>query len=238
MATTTAKLTLSSADLLSDTLGLNVTSTLTNAGGIIGMTQSKGLSRKTTAATDKYTLFYGDEYTADKAAKIYMHNPSTTITEYFKIEIGGQTVGRLYAGDWALIPWSATDGVKQVFSLTLAQTWADDDTIVFDGVTVTLGTTETTTAMVDLVKETWYPNWTVVEYSEHVLRFTARSSNQKENLALADSAAAATGSVVTTTAGNGTATVAQVTEASGTPGDVRITPGQAANTVEYLVIYE
>ena len=37
MATTTAKLTISSADLLSDTLNLNVTSTLTDAGGSTGM---------------------------------------------------------------------------------------------------------------------------------------------------------------------------------------------------------
>ena len=238
MATTTAKLTISSADLLSDTLNLNVTSTLTDAGGSTGMTETIGLSKKTTATTDKYTLLYGDEYTADKAAKLFIHNPSATAAEYFKIEVAGQTVGRLYAGDWALIPWASTNGVKQVISLTLAATWAEDDTLVFDGVTVTLGTTETTTAMVDLVAATWFPNWTVVEHSEHVLRFTARSSNQRENLALADAAAATTGSVVVTTAGNGTATVAQVTEASGAPGDIRITPGQAANTVQWMLIHE
>lgn len=238
MATTTAKLTVSSADLLSDTLNLNVTATLTDAGGSTGMTQTTGLARKTTSGTTKYTLLYGDDYTADKAAKLLLYNPSTTASEYFSVEVGGQAVGRVYAGDWVLLPWASTNGVDQIFSLTLAQTWATGDTIVFDGVTVTLGGTQTTTAMVDLVAATWYPNWVATEHSEHVLRFTAKNSNQKENLALIDTAGATTASVVTTTAGNGTATIAQVTESSGTPGDVRITPGQTANTVEWMLIHE
>lgn len=238
MATTTAKLNITSVDLLSDSLNLNVTSTLTDAGGSTGMTESIGLSRKTTASTDKYTLLEAEEYTASKAAKLFIHNPSTTAAEYFKVYVGSQQVGRLYAGDWALIPWSSTAGTRQVFSITLASTWADDDTIVFDGVTVTLGTTETTAAMVDLVAATWFPNWTCAEYSTSVLRCTARKTKQKENLALADAAAATTGSVVATTAGDGTATIAQVTESSGAEGDIRIIPGQAANTVEYMLIHE
>lgn len=241
MATTTAKLTISSADLLSDTLNLNVTSTLTDAGGIIGMTETIGLSKKTTAATDKYTLLYGDEYTADKAAKLFIHNPSATAAEYFKIEIGGQTVGRVYAGDWALIPWSSTNGVKQVFIVTLAGAWAVADDFIFDGVTVTTFGAATTAKVVEKVATTWFPNWTVIEEdgaSDTVLRFTARSSNQRENLQLGDAAANTTGSLVADTTSDGTATVAMITEPSGTPGDIRITPGQAANTVQWMLIHE
>tara|TARA_R110000824_G_scaffold158969_2_gene333077 strand:+ start:1437 stop:2165 length:729 start_codon:yes stop_codon:yes gene_type:complete len=241
MATTTAKLNITSVDLLSDSLNLNVTSTLTDAGGEIGMSESIGLSRKTTTTTDKYTLLYGDNYTASKAAKLFVYNPSTDATEYFKIEVGGQAVGRVYAGDWALIPWASTDGVKQVFTVTLALTWATADDFIFDGVTVTTFGAATTASVVEKVATTWFPNWTVIEEggaSDTVLRFTARSSNQRENLQLGDAAANTTGSLVVDTTGNGTATVAMITEPSGAPGDVRITPGQAANTVEWMLIHE
>ena len=32
---------------------------------------------------------------------------STTAAEYFEVQIAGVVVGRLYAGDWAFLPWSA-----------------------------------------------------------------------------------------------------------------------------------
>ena len=47
MATTTATITISSSDLLTDELSLTTTSTLTNAGGSTGVTQTSGLGRKT-----------------------------------------------------------------------------------------------------------------------------------------------------------------------------------------------
>ena len=50
MATTTATITISSTDLLSDELALATTSTLTTAGTSTGVTQTTGLARKTTSA--------------------------------------------------------------------------------------------------------------------------------------------------------------------------------------------
>ena len=47
MATTTATITLSSSDLLSDELALSTTATLTTAGSSTGVTQTTGLARKT-----------------------------------------------------------------------------------------------------------------------------------------------------------------------------------------------
>ena len=46
MATTTAQLTLSSADLTGDVLNLSVTATLTNAGTTTGISQTTGVARK------------------------------------------------------------------------------------------------------------------------------------------------------------------------------------------------
>ena len=107
MATTTATITLSSTDLLSDELALNTTATLTGAGNSTGLTLASGLSRKKTGNTAEYTLFAGASYTDDKAHKVYLKNISTTATEYFEVQIAGAIVGRLYAGDWAFFPWAA-----------------------------------------------------------------------------------------------------------------------------------
>tara|TARA_Y100000593_G_scaffold93620_1_gene189193 strand:- start:922 stop:1329 length:408 start_codon:yes stop_codon:yes gene_type:complete len=107
MATTTATITLSSTDLLSDELALNTTATLTGANNSTGLTLASGLSRKKTGDTSEYTLFAAADYTDDKAHKVYLKNISTTATEYFEVQIAGVVVGRLWAGDWALLPWSA-----------------------------------------------------------------------------------------------------------------------------------
>jgi len=107
MATTTATITLSSTDLLSDELSLNTTATLTGAGNSTGLTLASGLSRKKTGSTAEYTLFAAADYTDDKAHKVYLKNISTTATQYFEVQVAGVVVGRIYAGDWALIPWSA-----------------------------------------------------------------------------------------------------------------------------------
>ena len=107
MATTTATITLSSTDLLSDELALSTTATLTGADNSTGLKGTSGLARKTTANTTEYTLFAAADYTDDKAHKVYLKNTSTTATEYFEIQVAGTVVGRIWAGDWAFIPWSA-----------------------------------------------------------------------------------------------------------------------------------
>jgi hypothetical protein len=115
MATTTATITLASTDLLSDELALTTTATLTGAGTSTGVTNTSGLSRKTVSGGHaQYTLFDGSDYTADKAHKLYLKNISTTAAEFFLVTINGEDLGRLYAGDWALIPWSAHDNDNDI----------------------------------------------------------------------------------------------------------------------------
>jgi hypothetical protein len=110
MATTTATITLASTDLLSDEIALTSSATLTGAGNTTGILNTSGLSRKTVAGGHaQYVLFDGSAYTADKAHKLYLKNISTTAAEYFLVTINGEDLGRIYAGDWALIPWSAHD---------------------------------------------------------------------------------------------------------------------------------
>ena len=235
MATTTSALIITSADLLTDTLSIATTSTLTKAGTATGLSATTGLARKTTSSTDEYTLYNADNYTADKANKIYLKNISETAAEYFTVKIDDELMGRLYSGDWAFFPWSATNGTKAAFSVTFAATWADGDTAVFDGVTITLGATETTAAMVDLVVAAKYPNFTVVETSANVATFTAKNSN---NLSLIEEGAASDDYVVTT-AGNGTGTVARTVTPVASANDIKITPSvSTAITLEHMLFHE
>jgi len=119
MATTTATLTLSSADLTGDALSLSTTATLTKADTLTGLDQTTGVGRKTTASSSLYNLFEGSEYTAAKAHKIYIKNTSTVASEYATISIGDsggtpEEIGRLYAGDWMFMPWSAHDAANDI----------------------------------------------------------------------------------------------------------------------------
>ena len=121
MATTTATITLSSSDLTGDALSLSTSATLTKADSVTGLDQTTGVSRKIFTSTSLVNIFEGSEYTAAKAHKIYMRNPSTVATEYFTIKLGNGTgdagaleIGRLYAGDWMFMPWSAHDAANDI----------------------------------------------------------------------------------------------------------------------------
>ena len=107
MATTTATLTLSSADLTGDALSLSTTATLTKAGTVTGLDQTTGVGRKTYTSTSIATLVDKADYADDKAHKVYIKNISSTASEYITIKIGATEVGRLYAGDFLFMPWSA-----------------------------------------------------------------------------------------------------------------------------------
>lgn len=114
MATTTATLTLSSNDLTGDALALTTTTNLAKAGVTTGLDQTTGIARKTfsTAVTDE-PLISAADYNDNLAHKVYIKNTGTNPSEYFTVEIGSTNVviGRLYAGDWMLIPYSGTNDI-------------------------------------------------------------------------------------------------------------------------------
>ena len=118
MATTTATLTLSSSDLTGDALSISTSTTLTKGNSATGLDQTTGVNRKIYTSASEVVLFDETDFGAasDPAHKIYIKNPSTTISEYFTIKLGNGTgdagameVGRLYAGDWMFIPYSAAN---------------------------------------------------------------------------------------------------------------------------------
>ena len=116
MATTTATLTLNSADLTGDALSLSTTATLTQAGNTTGLDQTTGVARRTYATAQTATsLLAAADYTDDLAHKVYIKNISTNAAEFVTIEFDGPTdvlnMGRLYAGDWVFFPWDGTTDI-------------------------------------------------------------------------------------------------------------------------------
>ena len=114
MATTTATITLASSDITGDTLSLSTTATLTKADSNEGLDQTQGIGRKTTTSNSQYVLYNGDDYTTNKAHKVYLKNMSSSNMEYMTVHVNAEELGRLYGGDvdilyipgggWAFLP--------------------------------------------------------------------------------------------------------------------------------------
>ena len=114
MATTTAAITLTSSDLLTNALALSASMTLyqggTTATGLDefrmerlnipvddyggGTATNFDLVKDTTAATEDANYFY-------------CINKNTDPTHYVTISIKDEIIGKLYAGDWMFIPWDS-----------------------------------------------------------------------------------------------------------------------------------
>ena len=119
MATTTATITLASTDISDNAMSVTNTSTLTTAGTDTGLSETTGLSRlKTSSGSNTILLDHGltsgvaANVTADKSAKVYVKNINDRGdgTKFVTILIVAVPIGRLYGGDWMLIPWSGGSG--------------------------------------------------------------------------------------------------------------------------------
>jgi len=116
MATTTATITLASADLLSDNLSLSATQTLHKAGTTTGLDGIQ-YERLEVATGDVYDLtdqLGATALGANKANKVYIANKHTDPTRYVDIYIAAVNIGRLYAGDWMFIPLEAASAAQDV----------------------------------------------------------------------------------------------------------------------------
>ena len=117
MATTTATLSLSSADMTSDAVNINVSTQLYKKGTTIGLDGTTGLASKTTTADTIYTIFGEADYSDNKGLKMYIRNTaspndSDEVGYTLLLTLGSQAVGYLGPGDWLFMPWDGTDDVK------------------------------------------------------------------------------------------------------------------------------
>ena len=110
MATTTALITISSTDLLSDRVDLTSSTTLTKVGTATGVEYTTGLARAKVNATAKGSsatiLYTADDFAA--IAYLYIKNTNTTVGNkvfvYDDTTSGDPTWLQLAAGDWGFLP--------------------------------------------------------------------------------------------------------------------------------------
>ena len=248
MATTIATISIASTDLLSSALAFTSSNPINKAGLDTGITETSGLSRTTTSyassgVIDTTVLYRSDDATDDKANKVYLKNMSSTASEYFTVYVTGDRatdvhgnadpslteIGRLYAGDWAFFPWSASSGTKETFTVTIANTWAAGDTFEFDGVTVVAAdsTVNNIAAQIDAAQ---YPNW-ITSVSSAVVTFVSRHSRADLEID--------TSEAVSTTAGDGTGAVATTVEGTRSVSDIYIKPSvHTSMTIEHMLFKE
>ena len=119
MATTYATIDITSTDIADNSISVSNRATLTTAGTDTGITETTGLARvKTSSGSNTILLDHGltsgvaADVTADKSAKVYIKNTNDRGdgTKYVTILIVTREIGRLYGGDWMLIPWSGGSG--------------------------------------------------------------------------------------------------------------------------------
>ena len=236
MATTTATITINSTDLLTDELSLSTTATLTKAGNSTGLEGTSGLGRTnfTVGGSSPFTskvIYRSNDATSDGANKVYLKNLSTTASEYFTVLIDQEELGRLYAGDWAFFPWRASDGTEEVFTITIANTWAAGDTWDFDGITTTAADSNVNNIAAQIHAQN-FPNWTT-SISTAAVTFTARYSGAA---GVVTGTTAITGDTVTT-AGDGTAAVTSGAAGTRSESDIIVVPSVATTMdLEHMLL--
>ena len=124
MATTTATITLSSADLLSDNLSLSATMNLYKGGTTATGLEQMNYHRAIIPTGVIFDLIPESDALKDNSNYVYIINKNTDPTDYVLIDINTEEIGRLYAGDWLFMPWSC--------DLSAA---ANDSTIEIEAVT-------------------------------------------------------------------------------------------------------
>ena len=235
MATTIATISLASSDLTSSALAFSSSNPLNTAGTATGLSLTSGLSR--TNFTDdpihQKLIFRGDDATANGANKIYMKNLSTTPAEFFTVYINSEEMGRLYAGDWAFFPWSAANGTKRVFTVTVAATWAIGDTWEFDGVK-TYADSATVGSIANQIHAANYPNWVTTHTADAAtVVFEDRVSG------LGGTTVVVTADGTLNTAGNGTANITSAAVSVENVGDVYVKPSVATTMdLEHMLFHQ
>ena len=113
MATINATISISS-NIMNYPVSINKTMTMKKAGSCHGLEETTGLGYKKYTATTQVTLLDVSAETAavNKASKVYIRNTGSDKSQYFIVTLAAATdaveeVGRLYGGDWLLMPWEA-----------------------------------------------------------------------------------------------------------------------------------
>ena len=229
MATINATLTLSSGDLLTSNLAFSVGSTLSKAGNSTGLEQTSGLSRTNFLSTDPASrskiIYRADDAATNGSNKVYLKNLSATAAEFFTVYIDQEEMGRLYAGDFAFFPWSATQGTLETFVVTIGGTWVAGETWAFDGITTAAANT-TVADIAILIDAQHYPNWTT-SISGAAVTFTARQAGENGVVAAGTDDAIAGDVIVQGGGSDATAVISAAAIGTRSEADIVVLPSVA-----------
>ena len=126
MATTNATISISS-DIMSYPVNINKTMTMKKFQSCHGLEETSGLRTKKFSAVTETVVVEQDEFTSTKACKVYMRNTGSDKAHYFYVakhasaaasDTDGETIGKLYGGDWMLIPYLADVNITVASSST------------------------------------------------------------------------------------------------------------------------
>ena len=138
MPTTTATISITN-DIASSSVTTGATMTLLKAGSsTIGMDTMLSVS-KILSSTDQVDLVASASAGSTDHNFLYISNPSTNPAEFFTLVIGDdpqgssadstdEQLGRLYGGQWMMIPWSATN---TNFDIMIAPSVATEMTVEY-----------------------------------------------------------------------------------------------------------
>ena len=107
MATTTAAITLTSSDLLTNALALSASMTLYQGGTTATGLEEFRMERFKIATGTQFDVIEATTAASEDANYVYLINKNTDPTHYVIVSLWDVVMGRLYAGDWMFIPWDA-----------------------------------------------------------------------------------------------------------------------------------
>ena len=123
MATINATISVYS-DIMSYPVSINKSMTMKKDQSRNGLEETTGMRTKKFTSTTAAVIVEHDELTDDKAHKLYVRNASTSKVNFFYIAYNAsaagatttETIGKLYGGDWMLIPYDGNVNINAASS--------------------------------------------------------------------------------------------------------------------------
>tara|TARA_Y100001937_G_scaffold37269_1_gene53144 strand:- start:307 stop:732 length:426 start_codon:yes stop_codon:yes gene_type:complete len=115
MATINATISVNS-DIMSYPININTSMVMNKFQSCHGLEETGGMNVKKFNATSVVKIIDNTEGAAGKASKVYIRNTGSSKTNFFYVAMANaaaeatatESIGKLYGGDWMLIPWVAT----------------------------------------------------------------------------------------------------------------------------------
>jgi len=128
MATINATISISS-DISSYPTRINKTMTMKKADSCVGLDETLGLRTKKFTSTTAAEIATAADLTNAKAHKLYVRNASADKANFFYVSYhatdatatDAETIGKLYGGDWMLMPYNAATDINVASSTTDVQ---------------------------------------------------------------------------------------------------------------------